>query len=423
MNSYCIAALLLAASAFAQETPKPPDKAADSEQQELMRALTEASSSTVDLVRALEAHLKKYPESSQRSEIERALAKAAIENKDERRIVLYGERVLAHTPEDPLLLDRVARALLTLGGRENAEHALKYARSFQEVVNKLPGAEGHEAARQNERDRGQARALLYQSRAKTVLGDREAAERLAAKSFSLYPSEEAAREWADALERLGRHEEAITHLAEAFAIPDSRATDSDRSGDRQRLGEIYRKIHGSETGMGDIILAAYDRTARLLEERRSRLRALDPNSGVTDPMDFTLTGLDGKKLALASLKGNVVILDFWATWCQPCRAQYPMYEEVKKRFHDRSDVVFLAIDTDEDRGLVAPFLEQNHWNLEVFFEGGLSRLLQVTSIPTTILFDKRGRVSSRMNGFLPDRFVDQLTERVQAALADSEDPR
>ena len=61
--------------------------------------------------------------------------------------------------------------------------------------------------------------------------------------------------------------------------------------------------------------------------------------------------------------------------------------------------------------------------LAVFFEGGLSRLLQVTSIPTTILFDKRGRVSSRMNGFLPDRFVDQLTERVQAALADSEDPR
>src|ERR1051325_10917031 len=84
MNSYCIAALLFAASAFAQETPKPPDKAADSEQPELMRALTEASSSTVDLVRALEAHLKKYPESSQRSEIERALAKAAIENKEER---------------------------------------------------------------------------------------------------------------------------------------------------------------------------------------------------------------------------------------------------------------------------------------------------------------------------------------------------
>jgi thiol-disulfide isomerase/thioredoxin len=183
------------------------------------------------------------------------------------------------------------------------------------------------------------------------------------------------------------------------------------------LGELYRKLHGSEKGMGDLILAAYDRTAALVAERAARLRAVEPNAGETDAMRFTLTGLDGKKLTLASLKGSVVVLDFWATWCGPCRIQHPLYEEVKQRFKDRGDVVFLAIDADEDRSLVAPFLDQIQWTrASVYFEDGLQRLLQVTSIPTTVLFDKQGHLMSRMTGFLPDKFVDQLSERIQSAL-------
>ena len=83
---------------------------------------------------------------------------------------------------------------------------------------------------------------------------------------------------------------------------------------------------------------------------------------------------------------------------------------------DRSDVIFLNINTDEDRSLVAPFLEKNKWNKSVYFEGGLSRLMGVTSIPSTIILNKRGEMSSRMNGFIPDRFVDSLSERVKRIL-------
>jgi thiol-disulfide isomerase/thioredoxin len=180
------------------------------------------------------------------------------------------------------------------------------------------------------------------------------------------------------------------------------------------------KLHGSDAGLGDAILTAYDRTAKLLQDRRSLTLTRDPNAGAVEPMQFTLTGLDGKKLSLASLQGKVVVLDFWATWCLPCRTQHPLYETVKQRFGDRSGVVFLAIDTDEDRKSVAPFLDEQQWShASVYFEDGLQRLLGVSSIPTTVLFDKHGRVSSRLNGFLPERFVDQLTERIQYALAES----
>jgi thiol-disulfide isomerase/thioredoxin len=183
------------------------------------------------------------------------------------------------------------------------------------------------------------------------------------------------------------------------------------------MGEVYRAAKGTEAGLGDEILRAYDRVTKLAEQKRAQMRLLDPNSGISDPMDFTLVGLKGEPMKLSSLKGKVVIMDFWATWCGPCRAQYPLYEEVKKRFKDRSDVVFLGINTDEDRTVVAPFLEQQKWTgKSVYFENGLQRLLRVSSIPTTIIFDQRGQLASRMDGFLPDRFVDQLTDRISSLL-------
>jgi len=134
------------------------------------------------------------------------------------------------------------------------------------------------------------------------------------------------------------------------------------------LGELYRKLHGgSETGLGDEVLAAYDRTSATMAKRLSELRKLDPNLGVTEPMNFTLTALDGGKLDLKSLRGKVVIFDFWATWCVPCRAQHPLYEELKKRFRERDDVVFLSVDTDEDHQLVRPSLRNSSGAARTWF--------------------------------------------------------
>ena len=398
---------------------QPPVANPNQEQQDLQQAVNESGTSSIDLTRALEAFLKKYPNATQMKEIERALAKAAIDNKDDKRTVQYGERVLASTPDDMLVLDRVSRAEIAFGGKENAAKALAHARRFQEIVEKLPEASGLGASKmREERDRGIARALLYQSRAQFMLGDFNEASKLAAQSFARYPCEESAREWGNALASLGFDEQAVARYADALTIPDVRALDSDRALDRKRAGEIYRKSHGSEKGLGDIILEAYDRTAAWIDQRQKSLSGLDPNAGVTDPMGSTISGIDGQKLKLGSLKGKVVILDFWATWCGPCRIQHPMYDQVQERFKDRGDVVLLSIDTDEDHSIVSAFLDQQKWpKARVYFEDGLQKLLQVSDIPTTIVFDKQGRLASRMNGFLPDRFVEQLSQRIQDAIS------
>jgi len=112
----------------------------------------------------------------------------------------------------------------------------------------------------------------------------------------------------------------------------------------------------------------------------------------------------------------VVVMDFWATWCGPCRAQHPLYDEVKKKYAKREDVVFLSIDSDEDRDGVKAFLAERNWTGPVWFEDGLASALRVSSIPTTIVLDKSGNLASRMNGYNPDNFVDMLTARIEDAL-------
>jgi thiol-disulfide isomerase/thioredoxin len=182
------------------------------------------------------------------------------------------------------------------------------------------------------------------------------------------------------------------------------------------MGELFQHAKGSETGLGDLVLEAYDRNVALLHARELRLRQTDPNAQLTDPMAFTLTTLDGKKFAMAGLKGKVVVLDFWATWCGPCRAQHPLYAQTSERFRENPGVVFLSIDADDDRSLVKPFLDEVKWPDPVYFEDGLTRALRVFAFPTTIVLDKRGQVFSRLNGYVPEHYVETLTERVRAAL-------
>jgi len=404
-------AAALAIAVCAAQTPKP--QLSRQEQTDLESALAEAGSSPSEYLRALEKHMAKYPESPRMEELQRAAVRAAIEANDDRRIILYGERVLTRQPDDLQILERITRALLGEENKDSATRALQHALHYEDVVRRVKGTG---ADWQNQVDRNIGKALAWEARATGITRGADAALPLAQRSFEVWPCADAAREIARWDERLGHLDAAARALADAFTIPDTRNTDADRARDRGRMGELYRQSHGSEAGLGDLILEAYDRNIALIHTREMGLRANDPNAQLTDPMDFTLTGPDARKLAMASLKGKVVVFDFWATWCAPCRQQHPLYEQVKQRFRSNGDVVFLSVDTDEDHALVKPFLTEVQWSDEVWFEDGLSRALKISTIPTTIVTDKRGKVFSRLNGFVPGKFVDMLSDRIREAL-------
>jgi thiol-disulfide isomerase/thioredoxin len=407
--------LMVAVQLFAQR-PSPEIAA-------LQKALGEAGNSPSEVMLAIENHLKEYPNSPQRADLERALVKTAIDVNDDQRLVTYGESVLSRDPNNLQVLEHVTTALLHQGDKAHAERALEHARHLADRIQAIyqndkfePGSGAAAVKRKDDYDRGRARALLLQARAQGILGHNTEAIQLAQSSYKIFPSLEAAREAARWLSAAGQDAEALKALAEAFSIAGLHSADSDGASDRNRMGELYRKLHGSEAGLGDLILKAFDDTSTQLADRRAELRQIDPNAQFKEPIQFTLTGLDGDKLQLSSLLGKVIVLDFWATWCVPCREQHPLYETVKAKFKDSDDVVFLAVDTDEDHAIVKPFLTQIKWAQKVYFDDGLQSLLQVSSIPTTVILDKKGQLFTRMIGFLPDRFVDMLTDRVNDAL-------
>lgn len=428
--------LVLMSAANAQQSAEDPQSdssaeavpAVDAEEQALRRGVREANGSQVDIVRALEKHLQQFPKSKRREEIEYVLLKTATDLEDEVRIAKYGQLFLDTGANDATVLDRVIPLLLRDASEATARRVLAYAKRYEEAAQAIhenrPAAAGLLPSWKRRRDRAFARAFVFQARAEGTLGNVQEALKLARRSYDIDPSAEAARELGRWHAHLNQTDDALARYAEAFAIEDTRNDARHRDEDLRRLREIYAKQRASDAGLGDaglgdLVLAARDRTQKALQAKAAELEALSPNAAARKPAEFTLSALKGDSLRLDSLRGKVVVVDFWATWCGPCRKQHPLYEEVKGRFQDQSRVLFLSVNTDEDREVVAPFLEENGWSSQVYFEDGLAGHLRISSIPTTLILGADGAIFSRMNGFIPETFVDQLTERVQDALQES----
>jgi thiol-disulfide isomerase/thioredoxin len=420
MNRLAVVLLACLLPLAAQDAKESKDPKEAKEERDLEEAVAEAGSSPVEYAKALERHLKKYPNTKQRAEIERVLVQAAIDARNKRMLVLYGVAVLDRGSDDPVVLDHVSRALLDTDDPAAAAKALKYTRQLESSLGvqyqRLVSAGGlGKGARLDDMQQRIARSQAFQARALGTLGKFPEAAEAGRKGYATYATAEGAREAAKWMEKAGQLDGAIDFYAEAFSFS---GTDSLRVRDRERLAELYRKQKGSDAGLGDVTLAAFDRMEKQVAAQRARIKELDPNVGALLPFDFTLSGLQGDKFALNSLKGKVTVLDFWATWCRPCRSQHPLYEQVRAKFKNRDDVVFLAVNTDEDREVVSPFLDAQKWDKKIYFEDGLQNALRVNSIPTTVVLDRQGGVVSRMNGFIPERFVDMLALRIEEALAE-----
>ena len=139
----------------------------------------------------------------------------------------------------------------------------------------------------------------------------------------------------------------------------------------------------------------------------------------TEAKDFELPMLrDDKTVTLSSLRGKVVVLDFWATWCGPCVRGLPHVFEAVDAFKDRG-VVFFAVDQDEPAEKVKAFVDSKNWTFPVLMDekGTVGNAFGVRGIPQTVIVGPTGKILNIHIGFLgPKTTKKKLTEEIEAAL-------
>jgi len=388
-----------------------------SPEEELQQAINDAGNDRVALVRNLEAFLKKYPDSRQRPQIYRALVEANLQLRDKARAADYAERLVALNPDDISITILTIQLLEQNGGEAGLRRAANYATRVLEFVErsspeeKSPKISQEEWATERKRDRMSLLAL--RGRLEMKLQDTAAAQKDFEASYAILPSATAAEQLGEIAELKKDLKAAIQQYARAFALADGVSGSPSRREIRQKLGNVWRLARGSDIGLGEYLLLTFDDLSQASSAAKPR-----KNADAREPSEFTLRKApEGTPFPLKDVKGKVLVVNFWATWCGPCHALEPQFARVAAEFQGNPDVLFLAANCDEDESLVTPYLEADKPHTAVVFADGLDRLLAINALPTVIVIDRGGKIAYRSDGFEPLAFEQDLLAAVRRALA------
>ena len=131
----------------------------------------------------------------------------------------------------------------------------------------------------------------------------------------------------------------------------------------------------------------------------------DPRDLLNKPApDFTLEALDGTSIHLSSYRGYVVLLDFFATWCGPCRRSTPIIVSVYNEYHKKGFVALgINLDRESDMDKVTQYVNENNMDYPVLINAfSVAEVYKVTGIPRFVLIDKQGRIVIEIEGLVPD---------------------
>jgi thiol-disulfide isomerase/thioredoxin len=413
-----------------QAPPKPRTDSAPAESQdaspnpdaELQATVQQAGNDRAALIRNLEAYLVKYPDSPRRAAIYRALLESEMQLQNQTRALEYAKQILAIQPDDSQTLFLAATLLEKMPDDASQTQAMGYDSHLLDLVAKAdPESRSPQMTLEDwQSGRNKFTMDLYVLRGKIErhLHKNSDAVKDLNEGFRLLPNVEAAVNLGQIAEENKNADEAVRQYAVAFLLAgqDPDENNVNREGLRLQMGNLWRSTHDSNVGLGDILLNSYDKTRAL-----AKANGPEPpvyNKGVTDPFQFSLRRVDGSAaMKLGDVRGKTVILDFWTTWCSYCHVTESVLSDMRKKFAGRDDVVFLAINKDEDESQVAPYVKEMKFEGTLLFADGLDTALKVETIPTIIVLDHAGKIAYRTQGFAPDNFSDALSAAITKASA------
>jgi tetratricopeptide (TPR) repeat protein len=329
-----LAVVLTASSAAAQKPapPKPPaptpsahanpDDTAKKEHEAedaLRQALAQSGSDRAALVRNLEDYLRRYPDAPRKLQVYRGLVEACTQLRDYLRALDYAERIIAVQPDDSAMMLYAVDLLERQGDDHSITKAVGYISRVLDRVEKVSPEERparvSEAEWAVEQLKLRMSVYLIRGRLEMEQKNYDQAEKDLSSSFGLIPNPAAALRLGEIAETRKDDPQAIQHYLDAFVLPDTTGLTVDRREVRSKLGSVWKQMHGSEAGLGEAMLADYDRLAP--EQKPSA--AMERNKDAKQAAAFVLRRPDGSSLPLVQFKGKILVLDFWATWCGPCR--------------------------------------------------------------------------------------------------------
>jgi thiol-disulfide isomerase/thioredoxin len=141
-------------------------------------------------------------------------------------------------------------------------------------------------------------------------------------------------------------------------------------------------------------------------------------TGQAAPLDFTLKDMNGVDVKLANFKGKPIVLNFWATWCGPCRAEIPSLVELQKQYGDEGkDVVILGVSVDDPVEKLKPYASQMKMNYPVLVGNGREDVQDafgpLWGIPVTVFIGRDGNIAKKHSGIATK---EQFEQEIKALL-------
>jgi thiol-disulfide isomerase/thioredoxin len=172
-----------------------------------------------------------------------------------------------------------------------------------------------------------------------------------------------------------------------------------------------------------VISAHFADKATRLPHKAAAVKVDAPNWGPPAP-DVTLKDLDGKELSIAQLKGKVVLVNFWATWCDPCRVEIPWLIEMQQKYGAKGFTVLGVAMDDEGRSVVAPFVQKERFDVNgteslmnypivIGNDAAADKFGGLLGYPTSVLISRDGKQIKRITGLIS---YDEIAKTIESQL-------